>query len=176
MKNVLTLILVLVLCMSLFACSSEPETTTTTTVVSRAPVITERIVETKHVMTDVEIFASKILIEGAHGFLNPLSIKVKNVWSYKIGSSLYKFTYELEIKNIVGIMESVYYGNSISYHDLSDESLESALKHIHLCNVLTALGDRNSSYYFRENEIEAMQKGEKLDADSIQEYFLKNYD
>ena len=73
-------------------------------------------------------------------------------------------------------MESVYYGNMISFSVLTDETLEDALSEIRTNNTMIALGGYGGSMYFRENQIDAMQEGEALDAASIQQYFLKNYD
>lgn len=172
MKKALSLILALVMCLSLCACGGDSGTPSE----SGDPTILDAPPEAEHVMTEEEIFASKILIEGVKCFDNPLSTKVKNVWVSSLSVGFYSFTYELEVKNSAGIVESVYYGNSTFFSDLSDSTLTNAINEIQSCNTLTALGSARSSMYFRENEIEAMQKGEALDASSIQAYFLKNYE
>ena len=170
MKKALSLILALMMCLSLCACgggdSSNPSESGDSAIPS----------ETEHIMTEEEIFAAKILIEGANCFDTPISTKVKNVWVSSLSVGCYSFTYELETKNQSGIMETVYYGNSIFFSDLSDATLSNAIKDIQASNTLTALGNTTSSTFFRENEIKAMQDGEALDANSIQDYFLKNYD
>ena len=179
MKKALSLILALVMCVSLCACGAKNSSDTTPTTLPTTENSTlqepQNEPEEKHVMTEAETFAAKMLIAGAKGFLNPLSVKVKNVWVSSINDSFYHFTFELEVKNSAGNMESVYYGTNISITDLSNASLEKVIDDIKTCNTLTALGNKTSSMYFRENKIEAMQKGTALDAESIQEYFLMNY-
>ena len=179
MKKALSLILALVLCLSLCACGANNSSTTTPptppTTEDTTPQEPQNEPEEKHVMTETEIFAAEMLIVGAKGFLNPLSVKVKNVWVSSINDSFYHFTFELEVKNSVGTMESVYYGTNISIMDLGKDSLKKVIDDIKTSNTLTALGNTSSSMYFRENKIEAMQNGTALDAESIQEYFLMNY-
>lgn len=119
-------------------------------------------------------FAAKLLIAGAHLFVNPLSVKVKNVWYYNI-ASLYYFTYELEVKNSAGIVETVYYGNRLSFFGIDDDSLELPKKFISLAQAKGMLGESTDNDYFAEDQIEAMQKGELLDGEAIQDYFIKNY-
>lgn len=119
-------------------------------------------------------FAAEILIAGAHLFANPLSVNVKNVWYYNI-ASLYYFTYELEVKNSAGIVETVYYGNRNSFFGIDEDSLELPKKCILLAQANGMLGKTTDNDYFAEDQIEAMQKGELLDSEAIQDYFIKNY-
>ena len=119
-------------------------------------------------------FAAEILIAGAHLFANPLSVNVKNVWYYNI-ASLYYFTYELEVKNSAGIVETVYYGNRKSFFGIDEDSLELPKKFILLAQASGMLGKTTDNDYFAEDQIEAMQKGELLDSEAIQDYFIKNY-
>ena len=184
MKKALFLILALLICLSLCACGGGSTTNSTldTNNSDTTPVVnsgdnssTTDTSEEAHVMTEEEIFAAKILIEGVKRFENPLSTKVKNAWVYKMSIGYCYFTFELEVKNSVGIVESVYYGNSTFFKDLSDATLSDALSEMKSCNTLTALGSATSSMYFRENKIDAMQSGTPMHAGSIQDYFLKNY-
>lgn len=170
MKKALSLLLALVMCLSLCACGGENGTTNGTNNSSNSATP-----DADHVMTEEEIFASKILIEGAKCFDNPLSTKVKNVWLYRMSLGYCYFTYELEITNSAGNAETVYYGNSTFFKDLSDSTLEDAISEIQTCNTMTALGSARSSMYFKKNGIDAMQNGDALNAGSIQSYFLKNY-
>ena len=178
MKKALSLVLALVLCLSLCACGANNNSTTTPTTPptteDTTPQEPQNEPEEKHVMTETEIFAAEILIAGAKRFLNPLSLKVQNVWMSSTGDS-YHFTFEFEIKNSIGNMESFYYGTRISILGLTEDSLAKVIDDIQVNNTLTFLGSESSSWYFTENEITAMQKGTALDAASIQEYFLKNY-
>lgn len=172
MRKTLSLLLALVLCLCLCACGGGENTTDINDTNNSSNSDTS---EADHVMTEEEIFASKILIEGVKCFDKPLSTKVKNVWVYRMSLGYCYFTYELEVTNSVGNTETVYYGNSTFFTDLSDATLSSAISEIQSSNTLTALGSASSSMYFRENEIEAMQNGDNLNANSIQSYFLKNY-
>ena len=181
MKKALSLILALVLCLSLCACGGGENTTISSgdnasDINGTNNSSNSDTQEAEHVMTDEEIFAAKILIEGVKCLDKPLSTKVKNVWVYTMSIGYCSFTYELEITNSLGNTETVYYGNSTYFKDLSDATLSSAIDDIHTCNTLTALGSASKSMYFRENEIEAMQDGNALNASSIQTYFLKNYE
>lgn len=127
----------------------------------------------KHEITDEELFAAKLLIAGAKLFNDPITTKVNNVWLYKIESNVanyYNYTFELEAKNSIGVVETKYYGNALSFSSLSEEELKKAKDKI---NNYIAYDLPQS--YFEENEIEGMQKGEKLDADNVYDYFIKNY-
>lgn len=172
MKKIMSLLLAAVMLLSFAACSNNGGKTAEAT-----PELTADPTPEIHQITDEEIFAAKVLIKGSHLFNEPLSVKVKNVWIYKEDSTLDNFylTYELDVKNSAGIMENVYYGTARAIEDLSDKSLEKVLDDIGWSVSMTILGSPSSSSYFKKNAISAMQNGDKLDAESIQEYFLKNF-
>lgn len=117
----------------------------------------------------IQEFAGVVLAKNAVMFKNPLSIKVKNAWYY-YGGDLNKhyFTFEFEIENGVGNTQTVYYGNDgvFGYRELSESVIDSEVQ------LYVGLGVSTS---FEENGIVAMQNGELLDAEYIQEYFLLNY-
>lgn len=173
MKKLMSLLLAAVMLLSFAACSGNGGGQTA----EATPELTADPTPEIHQITDEEIFAAKVLIKGSHLFNEPLSVKVKNVWIYKEDSTLDNFylTYELEVKNTAGIMENVYYGTAYSIDDLSDKTLEKVLGSIGASIASTILGSSSYSGYFKKNEISAMQNGDKLDAESIQEYFLKNF-
>lgn len=160
MRKTISALLALILCLSLCACGENTAATPA---------------ETEHVMTEEEVFAARILIEGAKSLPNPINTKVTNVWVWRWTAGWYTFTYELEIKNQYGNTETVYYGNMIQFNDLSEETMADVISEMKNCRNLTALGSPTESRYFREDEIAGMQNGEALDADSIEAYFLKNY-
>lgn len=177
MKKLLSLVLAALMLLSFAACSGNGgQTANGTQEPTEAP--TPEPTPEVHQITDEEIFAARVLIKGAHMFNEPLSVKVKNVWIYHPYSTLdaFKLTYEIEVKNSAGIMESVYYGSKYTIDDLSEESLKKVTADIGSSIALTILGSSlGDSYYFKKNEIEAMQNGVLLDTALIQEYFLKNY-
>lgn len=160
MKRMIALLMALAMCLVLCACGETAETIPA---------------ETEHVITEEEVFAARILIEGAKSFPNPINTKVKNVWAWRWSMGWYTFTYELEIKNEYGNTETVYYGNMLEFNDLSEETMADAIAEMEISRTLTVLGSPTMSNYFRENEIEGMQNGEALDAASIEAYFLANY-
>ena len=160
MRKTISALLALSMCLSLCACGENTAATP---------------VETEHVMTEEEVFAARILIEGAKSFPNPINTKVTNVWAWKWTVGGYAFTYELEIKNQYGNTETVYYGNIASFNDLSEETLSEVISEMKASRNLTALGSPTESHYFSENAISGMQLGEALDAASIEAYFLANY-
>ena len=133
MKKTLSLILALVMCLSLCACGGGKNDTTnsyggnTSDMNESDNSSNSDTPEADRVMTDEEIFASKILIEGVKCLDKPLSTKVKNVWVYSMSLGYCYFTYELEITNSVGNAETVYYGNSTFFKDLSDTTLSRPL-------------------------------------------------
>lgn len=114
----------------------------------------------------VQEFACKLITKCAELFNNPLQIKIKNVWHYKSDSRSHYFTYEIEAPSKAGFNTLTgYFGNSypFGFSDLSDEEIE----------------DAKSDFYFglggfEENGIDAMQKGEEMDAEYIQNYLLKH--
>ena len=96
MKKAISLLLALLMCLPLCACGgdadADADADADTSAESNNPVASDDNVETKHIITDVEIFAGKILIEGVKCFKNPLSTKVKNVWVSSFNEKFYYFT------------------------------------------------------------------------------------
>ena len=116
-------------------------------------------------------FAGKLIVEMANFFKNPLSIKVKNVWVWHNPlHNQYYFTFEIEARNGLGVEITEFYGtkNLLGFEELSDNAIKEARKNIHTWGL-------DENWYFCKDEITAMQSGEPLDADAIQQYFLSNY-
>lgn len=114
-----------------------------------------------------QTFAEKLFCKCAKNFKRSETINVKNVWYSSIGGNIHDFTFEFELRNAYGITETVYYGNSMGFMDLSDEEISLAS---------TGLILHGSSFYFKEGETDAMDSTSsiKLDAAAIQTYFRRN--
>lgn len=111
-------------------------------------------------------FAQKLFTACAHIFKKPLTIEMQDAWYMIDFAGRYKFTFHFKVANGVGIVEDVYYGNGIlPFHELSDEEISSAAY-----GASVGIGS-----VFVENGIEAMQQGTPLNAEKIQDYFMKNY-
>lgn len=163
MKKIISLLLIFAMMFSLCACAggsgSEVDFEVATTTVQTKPFETEPAVDPK-----IQEFAEKFFVAGVEGadFINPLSIEVKNAWWRKFGSEDYwAFTFEFTIENSSGIRQKVFYGNDFVLYGLTDKTLEQ-----------TRDGAWGS---FDEGDIGAMQEGEPLDAEAIQQYFMRNY-
>lgn len=167
MRKAITILLALVMVLSLAACGGG-STTTNTPAPTEAPATPEPTPEpTPDPDYDAaQEFACKFITSLAHTFVNPLSVNVKKAWYYKDSIDYYFFTFQLDVDNSAGITQTVYYGNkTLGFKELTDDTISNARNS-------TALGVGS---YFVENAIDAMQKGNELDAAAIQEYFLKNY-
>lgn len=173
MKRKISLTLAVILLLAATSCGNEGNSSNTPSKTEKVPAVETTVVTTKATPTidsKAQEFAEKLFTKCSHSFVNPLSIKLTNAWYYKfeytgVDRVDHYFTFEFTVENSAGVEQHVYYGNSRSFNDLSDKEISDAGQGL-------AFG---YSHYFGENEIEAMQKGEKLDAAAIQEYFLKNY-
>lgn len=111
-------------------------------------------------------FAEKLFTACAHIFKKPLTIEMEDAWYMIDFAGRYKFTFHFKVANGMGIVEDVYYGNGIlPFHELSDEEISSAQY-----GASVGIGS-----VFVENGIDAMQQGNPLNAEKIQDYFMKNY-
>ena len=115
---------------------------------------------------EAQAFAEKFFTESARCFDKPLSIRLTNAWYYRTSWGDYKFTFQFDVANKIGIVNNVFYGNQVSLA-LTEENVSQAYE------LFQILGDPMA--WFVENEIEAMQMGEPLDAAAIQSYFFKHY-
>ena len=80
---------------------------------------------------DAQAFAEKLFTGCAKWFKRSESITLKIAWCATTNISYY-FTFEFEVKNSYGIMETVYYGNASSITELSDENLSRAIQNFEL--------------------------------------------
>ncbi len=117
-------------------------------------------------------FAEKLFLDYASYFTDALTIEMLDAWVYcedevSIPSlSRYSFTFYFEIDTKLGLRRKVYYG-------ASSVGLSLEGKYSTELRYYGVFG--SSSDYWREGEMTAMQKGEKLDSDAIWNYFLQNY-
>ena len=170
MKKVLALVMALVLVLSLAACggSNSGESKESKSSSSSESAV-EQSSKLDPALSKVQDFACRYLTSVAAIFENPLSLEVKKAWCLdnSAGSlSAYYFTFQLDVDNSAGIKQTVYYGDKMFFSDLSDEEISLAKR---------ALVQGNYTGYFQKDEIKAMQEGVELDAQAIQDYFLKNY-
>lgn len=114
----------------------------------------------------IQEFAAKLLTKCAESFKDPLSIKVHNVWYWQNVLDRYLFTFEITANNGFGNGITAYYGSDVmGFTELTDDEIYSAA-------FAFSYGLDSG---FAKDGITAMQNGDLLDANYIQNYFLKNY-
>ena len=112
-------------------------------------------------------FANQLFALNANIFVKPLSIEVLDAWGYYNETyHEYRFTFKFNVANNAGVTQTVYFGNDLlGFPDLTSRSLNKARDSLLI----------GSDFYFEQDVVDAMQNGERLDANAIQEYFLANY-
>lgn len=114
-------------------------------------------------------FGEKFFLRLAKQFKYPESIALQHTWFSDLGSEgrhLANYTFQFDVKNGLGIVENVYYGNAIAFMEMSDEELDQYMRGF----ALTGGG------YIKEGETSAMDSktGIELDSSKIMEYFRSN--
>ena len=159
MKKTLSILLIIMIVFICVACS-EPSNNQIDNIASEETV--------SYTLNDEEEALVKLLILCSETFKDPLSIKIKNAWTYK-GSVCYYYTFELEAKNGYGILTTGYYGGMIIGDGITEEVLNDIEKEI-------SYG--GSTLKFDEDDLTALQRGTQLNSQCIsamQDYFIKNY-
>lgn len=110
----------------------------------------------------------------AHLFKNPLSLKVLNAWHSTDYANRHIFTFHLSLQNGVGNVVDAYYGSgllgAIEPKDYTENGISSVAKELR--NDALLFGMDGS---FRKDAVDAMRNGAELNAEYIQDYFMKHY-
>lgn len=111
---------------------------------------------------EIQTVAEKLFTKLSGGFKNPYSIKLKNAWYTNTAGKLHYFTFEFEVRNSLGVTETVYYGTDTPLSELTDEAIREY-----------SAAFKTWGKYFEEGEVKAKNSAHniELDASAIQRYF-----
>ena len=111
---------------------------------------------------EIQTVAEKLFTKLSGGFKNPYSIKMKNAWYTNTAGKLHYFTFEFEVKNGLGISETVYYGTDTPLTELTDDAIREY-----------SAAFKTWGKYFEEGEVKAKNSVHNIELDSsaIQRYF-----
>ena len=159
MKKILSILLIMMIVFTCSACSSS--STNQTDNDNNEENIT-------YTLNSEEEALAKLLIICSKTLKDPLSTKIKNVWTYK-SPSLYYYTFEIDSKNGYGNMVTEYHGGMIIGSSITEEILNDIDEEIFLTG---------QSLKFSKDHLGALQNGTQLSSQCVsamQDYFIKNY-
>ena len=159
MKKILSILLIIMMVFTCSACSVSSTNQADTN---------DNEDSTTYTLNNEEETLAKLLIICSQTLKDPLSTKIKNVWTYK-STSVYYYTFEIESKNGYGNMVTEYHGGMIIGTSITEEVLNDIDREISLTG---------QSLKFSKDHLAALQNGTQLSSQTVsamQDYFIKNY-